>query len=482
MTRSSRPAIFVALFLVLVALLVPRAALAAERPSPERNGDEGGYVNSFRFVDGIYDGSSRVRSTAGEAGAGTNEEATDGEIDTEKDDEKLDFREGTNTWVKLDDGTYRAIASDGSIRMEVKGATALGIDVSIWQGEIDWKAVKDSGIVDYAIIRCGWGANVESQDDAQFLNNVRGCQENDIPFGVYLHTYACDAKEAVEEAEHVLRLLDEAGLTPEDLDYPIYFDMETQDPKTQKPAGQDGEGNYVALSNLELEQIATAFCDAIEEAGYEPGIYANLNWWLSYLQGDVYDSWNRWVAQYSTTCDYAGAYDMWQCMNNGRFPGIDANVDVNLSFDRASTGTDGEKPATQEMHRLYNAWTGEHFYTADDAERASLEKVGWSYEGVGWTAPTKGDEVYRLYNPYVQGGDHHYTMDEDEYEALRGYGWRQEGIGWHSADEKSGEPLWRQYNPYAKTGTHNYTADKNEKDTLLALGWHDEGIAWYGVA
>ena len=130
MTRSSRLAIFVALFLVLVALLVPRVALAAEQPSPERNGDEGGYVTSFRFVDGIYDGSSRVRSTAGEAGAGANEDAAD----DEKDDEKLDFREGTNTWVKLDDGTYRAIASDGSIRMEVKGATALGIDVSIWQG------------------------------------------------------------------------------------------------------------------------------------------------------------------------------------------------------------------------------------------------------------------------------------------------------------------------------------------------------------
>ena len=64
-----------------------------------------------------------------------------------------------------------------------------------------------------------------------------------------------------------------------------------------------------------------------------------------------------------------------------------------------------------EMQRLYNKYTGEHFYTESKTERDALVKVGWTYEGVAWTAPGEGDEVFRLYNPYVKGGDHHYTMD-----------------------------------------------------------------------
>ena len=136
---------------------------------------------------------------------------------------------------------------------------------------------------------------------------------------------------------------------------------------------------------------------------------------------------------------------------------------------------------TQQMHRLYNQWTGEHFYTASTNERDELVKVGWAYEGVGWTAPSSSKTpVYRLYNPYVTGGDHHYTTSASERGELVEAGWRYEGVGWYSDDAK-GVPLYRQYNPYAKTGTHNYTADKNENDTLVKLGWRAEGIGWYGV-
>ena len=139
---------------------------------------------------------------------------------------------------------------------------------------------------------------------------------------------------------------------------------------------------------------------------------------------------------------------------------------------------------TQEMHRLYNQWTGEHFYTADDNEFEVLVGIGWTDEGIGWVAPTEGDEVYRLFNPYVEGGDHHYTLDANEYEELQELGWEAEDVAWHSADAKAENavPLYRQYNPYAETGTHNYTADENENDALVELGWKAEGIAWYGVA
>ena len=133
------------------------------------------------------------------------------------------------------------------------------------------------------------------------------------------------------------------------------------------------------------------------------------------------------------------------------------------------------------MWRLYNPWTGEHFYTADTAERDSLVVVGWNDEGVGWVAPASGDPVYRLYNPYVVGGDHHYTLSEGERDSLVSVGWRSEGVGWYSAPAELGVPLYRQYNPYAATGTHNYTADEVERDQLISVGWRDEGIAWNGV-
>ena len=137
---------------------------------------------------------------------------------------------------------------------------------------------------------------------------------------------------------------------------------------------------------------------------------------------------------------------------------------------------------TITMHRLYNRWTGEHFYTSSDEEKAHLVSVGWTDEGTGWVAPAKSSTpVYRLYNPYVPGGDHHYTTSAAERDACVAAGWRDEGVGWYSDDAK-GTPLYRQYNPYASTGTHNYTVSKEENDHLVSVGWRAEGVAWYGVA
>ena len=145
-----------------------------------------------------------------------------------------------------------------------------------------------------------------------------------------------------------------------------------------------------------------------------------------------------------------------------------------------------DAPATASVstittYRLYNPYTGEHFYTQSANERDTLVKVGWKSEGVGWTAvSTSKSPVYRLYNPYVKGGDHHYTMDANERDTLVKAGWRYEGIGWYSDDAK-GVPLYRQYNPYAVTGTHNYTSDVLENLNVISAGWRFENIAWYAV-
>ncbi|GFH39807.1 glycoside hydrolase family 6 protein [Lactococcus insecticola] len=134
---------------------------------------------------------------------------------------------------------------------------------------------------------------------------------------------------------------------------------------------------------------------------------------------------------------------------------------------------------SQGMYRLYNPNSGEHFYTANINEKNSLAKVGWRYEGIGWTAPQKSSApVYRLYNK--NAGDHHYTVSSAEKNMLVKAGWRYEGIGWYSSDTKA-VPLYRAYNPNAKAGSHNYTANLAEQNMLVKAGWRNEGIGWYGI-
>ena len=131
------------------------------------------------------------------------------------------------------------------------------------------------------------------------------------------------------------------------------------------------------------------------------------------------------------------------------------------------------------MNRLYNPNSGEHFYTASASERDYLVKLGWVYEGIGWTAPSSSNTpVYRLYNP--NGGDHHYTASVEERDGLVKVGWVYEGIGWYSDDAKT-VALYRQYNPNAQSGSHNYTTSKEENDMLVKVGWRAEGIGWYGL-
>ena len=137
-----------------------------------------------------------------------------------------------------------------------------------------------------------------------------------------------------------------------------------------------------------------------------------------------------------------------------------------------------EPAESQDMFRLYNSYSGEHFYTASAEERDGLVKLGWNYEGVGWKAPAEGMPVFRLYNPY--GGDHHYTVSEFERDMLVELGWVGEGVGWQSAGQ-DGVPVYRQYNPYATAGTHNYTTSEEEAMGLVRLGWRAEGIGWYGL-
>lgn len=367
---------------------------------------------------------------------------------------------GTYSWFKSGSTWYTA-TNVGASQFAISNASAFGIDVSKHQGYINWASVKKAG-VQFAIIRCGYGQNLTSQDDEYWLQNVEGCIANGIPFGVYLYSYANSLQKAASEADHVLRRLQEAKLNSKDVAYPVYYDLE--------------ESSLASISNRGLlANMAKTFCNKISQAGFMPGVYANQTWWNNYLTDSCFENWEKWVAQYplngSTGTTYRGTYGMWQCMSKGNIPGISTNADIDFAYDIVNS--DGN-----HMYRMYNPNSGEHFYTALKAERNMLVRAGWRYEGVAWLAPLSSNTpVYRLYNP--NAGDHHYTTSAGERDVLVSKGWRSEGIGWYS-DDAQGEVLYRLYNPNARSGAHHYTLSAGERDMLRAVGWRYEGTCWHG--
>ena len=180
------------------------------------------------------------------------------------------------------------------------------IDVSYHNGKIDWAKVKASG-VDGAIIRCGYGSNMSSQDDTQWKRNADECTRLGIPFGTYLYSYADTESKARSEAEHVLRLVKGYKLS-----YPIYYDLEEN-------GTQSGAVNRMKI-----------FADIIEDAGYWCGLYCNKHWWDTTLKS-LGDRYTKWIARYNSTLGMSGV-DMWQYTSSGSVSGISGRVDLNHCY------------------------------------------------------------------------------------------------------------------------------------------------------
>lgn len=200
--------------------------------------------------------------------------------------------------------------------------TAQGIDVSYLQGNIDWEKVKNSGQVDFAIIRCGFGMNETKQDDSKWKYNSSECERLGIPYGVYLYSYADTVAKAKSEANHVIRLIKGKKLS-----YPIYYDMEE---KTVL--------NSTNMTRTKAAQIAQAFFSTLEAAGYKNlGIYSNASRFDSKLAdgkltASIFNQYPKWVASYNDTCKYQGSYHMWQYSSSGSIDGITGKVDLNFKI------------------------------------------------------------------------------------------------------------------------------------------------------
>ena len=211
-----------------------------------------------------------------------------------------------------------------------------GIDISYYQQDINWNKVSNTN-VDFVIIRSGYGDNYEFQDDKLFIENVKGCEENNIPYGIYLYSYALniEGEESVSsEIEHINRLLNdlkELGYSPT-INTQVFYDME--------------DDSTISLGNNTLTNMADTFCTNIKDNNYSCGIYANKNWLTNYLDSDyLSNKYSIWLAEWlngevsfeeaknSTPTYNLSNYNYWQFSSTGTIDGIEGYVDLDLGYN-----------------------------------------------------------------------------------------------------------------------------------------------------
>lgn len=207
-----------------------------------------------------------------------------------------------------------------------------GIDVSYAQGaNIDWKQVKRSG-VDFVFIRAGYRSVKDGSlhEDDEFSHNLRDAERAGLMTGVYFYSQAVSRREAREEAEYVLGILDGHALSlPIVMDYEFY------------PGGRlEQHCNEQRRSARHMTGIAESFCGAIEKAGYESMVYANYDFLCHTLDGRALGRKTKvWMAHYAPESDYPYSYSFWQCSPAARVPGISSEVDRDFMYIRADVVT-----------------------------------------------------------------------------------------------------------------------------------------------
>ena len=201
----------------------------------------------------------------------------------------------------------------------IKAGTVPGIDVSYYQGKIDWEQVKQSGI-DFAIIRVGYrgyGAEGKMVEDKLFHDNIKGAREAGIRAGVYFFSQATSVEEALEEADFVLERIGKY-----EIDMPVVFDWEYV----------SEEARTANVDPRTLTDCYLAFCGRMEEEGYTPMPYFNSYQSRKMMYLTELEQYPFWLALYSDRMTYPYRVEMWQYTDSGKVPGIEGNVDINLMF------------------------------------------------------------------------------------------------------------------------------------------------------
>lgn len=224
------------------------------------------------------------------------------------EDESLDVMKFQNQdgYMVYDDPDYDSI---------------IGIDVSSHQGDIDWALVAQNNRIEFAMIRCGYRGGIEGlrHDDEYFDYNMTQAANNGIKTGVYYYSSANTMEELEEDARFVLEKIQNYTF-----DYPVVFDMEIYD---------EINGRINSLSVEEKTRFALRFCEIMEENGYQPMIYGNLDWLYNHLDFSQI-KYEIWYAAYQSYPAMEDSFTMWQYSNAGQVTGISTNVDMNVWLEK----------------------------------------------------------------------------------------------------------------------------------------------------
>ena len=253
-----------------------------------------------------------------------------------------------------------------------------GIDVSSWQGNIDFAKVKASGI-DFVIIRAGYGRET-SQKDNCFEQNYNAAKAAGLDVGAYWYSYADSAEDAVKEAKACMEVI-----KGKKFEYPIYFDLEEQ--------------SQFAKGKNFCDSVIKAFCGELEKNGYLAGLYCSTYYLNNYVSNSVAGKYALWVAQYNYRCTYtANKYGIWQYSDEGRINGISGNVDMDYCYTdypnivknggyhgykktakkTTSTATTIKKKTVDELAKEVIAGK----WSAGDERKHKLTAAGYDYNAV----------------------------------------------------------------------------------------------------
>lgn len=251
-----------------------------------------------------------------------------------------------------------------------------GIDVSKWQGKIDWAKLKNTD-VQFAMLRCGYG-KTQGQHDEFFEENYKNAKANGIPVGAYHYSYAKSAADAKKEADYCLSLIKDKTF-----EFPIAFDIED---KSQ----QD-------LPNNIISDIIKTFCETVENAGYYVSVYANLWWYNNKIGTEIPKKYDTWLAQWSDAPTLKSDFGMWQYTSGGSVDGIQGRVDLNYAYKNypnimlynglngyKKENTTPVKPANEFSARQAVSLYNTPLYISATATKESAKKSGtyYIYDGV----------------------------------------------------------------------------------------------------
>jgi len=345
-------------------------------------------------------------------------------------------KDNTGWWYLYSDGSYPALSwrkIDGQWyyfnsagywvdNNNYEEGSMKGIDVSVWQGKIDWQKVKQDGI-QFAIIRLGHDDQVL---DTRYEENMKGAIEAGIPVGVYFYSTAVNEQQAVADAKYVIENI--AGYK---ISYPVVIDVEDSSQRN--------------LGKAALGRIVKAFCDEIHAAGYTPMWYSNEDWYNNYVDVSQLENVEKWIARYNVLYDRNIPRGIWQCCSTGRVAGINGNVDIDFGFK------DYTQSITPRTYPVEGYTSSVGFWLHDSK--------GWWYRYYDGGYPKKKWE--RIFGYW-------YWFDAEGYMTT---GWQYVNGGWYYMNESGAMTTGWQY-----VGGKWYYMDRSG---AMTTGWQYVGGKWY---